>query len=353
MATTETTYRNRRAVRVEDDQLCVTVLVEGGHIAEILHKATGENPLWSPPWPSIEPSAYNRDRNPEYGGDSESKLLAGIMGHNLALDIFGPPSPEEHAAGLTVHGEASTVPWVIEAPGVGLRARARLPLSMLEVEREIRLAGGGVVRIVETVTNLTAMDRPIAWTQHVTLGPPFIEHGQTRLLLPCRRAAVYPHDLGPAQALEPKAEFSWPHAPTRAGATVDLSVYPATSPTAALTGQLVNEGQATAFFLAWHPRTRLLFGYAWHRADFPWVSLWLENKSRPTPPWNGETVTWGLEFGASPWAETRRAQVDRGSLFGTPVFRWLPAAGRVSVTYTAFAREAPAMPSGFEPEPIG
>ena len=353
MTTSETTYRSRRAVRIEDDQLRVTVLVEGGHIAEILHKATGENPLWSPPWPSIEPSAYNRDRNPEYGGDSESKLLAGIMGHNLALDIFGPPSPEEHAAGLTVHGEASTVPWVIEAPGVGLRARARLPLSMLEVEREIRLAGGGVVRIVETVTNLTAMDRPIAWTQHVTLGPPFIEHGQTRLLLPCRRAAVYPHDLGPAQALEPKAEFSWPHAPTRAGGTVDLSVYPATSPTAALTGQLVNEGQATAFFLAWHPRTRLLFGCAWHRADFPWISLWQENKSRSMPPWNGETVTWGLEFGASPWAETRRAQVDRGSLFGTPVFRWLPAAGRVSVTYTAFAREAPAMPSGFEPEPFG
>lgn len=344
----ETTHRSRRAVRVEDDHLRVTILVEGGHVAEILHKATGVNPLWTPPWPSIEPSAYDRERNREYGADSESRLLAGIMGHNLALDIFGPPSTEEHAAGLTVHGEASVVSWSFEADEGGLRARAQLPLSMLDVERRIRLAGGGVLRIQETVTNLTAMDRPIAWTEHVTLGPPFVEHGRTRLRLPCRRAAVYPHDLGPAQVLEPGTQFVWPHGPTRSGGTVDLGVYPESSPTAAVTAQLVDEERTTAFFLAWHPGTRLLFGYSWPRADFPWIALWQENRSRRQPPWNGETVTWGIEFGASPWAEPRRARVDRASLFNTPVQRWLPAFGRVSVSYSAFAREASAMPSGDE-----
>ena len=51
---------------------------------------------------SIEPSTYDRARHPEYGSDAESKLLAGIMGHNLCIDMFGGPSEEEAAAGMTV-----------------------------------------------------------------------------------------------------------------------------------------------------------------------------------------------------------------------------------------------------------
>src|SRR6478672_4406560 len=110
----ETSYRNRRAVRIEDDRLRVTLTIEGGHIAEILDKATGVNPLWTPPWPSIEPSAYSADRHPEYGGNAESRLLSGILGHNLCLDIFGPPSEEEFAAGIGVHGEASVAQYRVE-----------------------------------------------------------------------------------------------------------------------------------------------------------------------------------------------------------------------------------------------
>src|SRR6266478_5017381 len=94
----EETYRGRRAHSIETADLRVTVLVEGGHIAEIADKSSGVNPLWTPPWPSIEPSTYDRARHPEYGADAEAKLLAGIMGHNLCLDIFGEPSEEEAAA---------------------------------------------------------------------------------------------------------------------------------------------------------------------------------------------------------------------------------------------------------------
>ena len=34
-------------------------------------------------------------------------------------------------------------------------------------------------KIVETVRNTSVYDRPSAWTQHVTLGPPFLEKGAT------------------------------------------------------------------------------------------------------------------------------------------------------------------------------
>lgn len=89
-----TTYRERKAAQIENDQLRVTVLVEGGHLAEIFHKATGINPLWTPPWRSIEPSSF-RPENRDYGADSESKLLAGIMGHNVCIDLFGGLRPRK------------------------------------------------------------------------------------------------------------------------------------------------------------------------------------------------------------------------------------------------------------------
>src|ERR1700680_3318721 len=111
----EDTYRGRRAQRIETADLCVTVLVEGCQIAGIADKRTGVNPLWTPPWPSIEPSTYDRARHPEYGADAESKLLAGIMGHNLCLDLFGGPSDAEAAAGLTVHGEGAVARYEINA----------------------------------------------------------------------------------------------------------------------------------------------------------------------------------------------------------------------------------------------
>ncbi len=44
------TYHGRRAKSIENDTIRVTVLREGGHIAEILHKPSGINPLWTPPW---------------------------------------------------------------------------------------------------------------------------------------------------------------------------------------------------------------------------------------------------------------------------------------------------------------
>src|SRR5580692_8320247 len=105
------TYAGRRSTSIENEYLRVTVLLEGGHIAAILDRETGINPLWTPPWPSIEPSQFD-------GTGADGRLLAGIMGHNLCLDIFGGPSAEEAAAGLTVHGEASINRYhIVESSG--------------------------------------------------------------------------------------------------------------------------------------------------------------------------------------------------------------------------------------------
>ena len=39
----------------------------------------------------------------------------------------------------------------------------------------------GSVRVKESVENLSGVDRPVGWTEHVTLGPPFLREGCDRV----------------------------------------------------------------------------------------------------------------------------------------------------------------------------
>jgi len=337
------TYRGRRAVFFENEQLRVTILVEGGHVAEVLDKRSGINPLWTPHWDSIEPSTFDASRHASYGGPADGALLAGIMGHNLCLDIFGGPSPEEAAAGLTAHGEASIVQYSIEANGSVVIARADLPQAGLSVMRRLELRRS-TVEITETVMNLTACDRPVGWTQHVTLGPPFLKNGVTEFRASATRSKVFEGTFGPADHLVPGATFDWPDAPLAHGGTVDLRRYTDAPSSSAYTSHLMDHSRAEAFFVAFDPETQLAFGYQWRRADFPWMGIWEENRSRPASPWNGREITRGLEFGVSPFPETRREMIERGQLFDTPTFRWIPARSQVTAEYRIVVLQATRVP---------
>jgi hypothetical protein len=339
------TYRNRRAVQLENDTLRVTVLVGGGHIAELFHKPTGVNPLWAPPWPSIEPSTYDPAKHPEYGLNAESKLLAGIMGHNLCMDIFGGPSEDEAAAGMTVHGEAPVATYDMSVTGGTLTARATFPQAQLRFARRISFAAPTVVQIEEEVENLTALDSPIAWTQHVTLGPPFVVPGATQFRASATNSKVIEADFtGGKGYMKTAAEFHWPHVPRSAGGTTDLRTYVDLSVSGGFTTHLMDPSKEEAFFLAWSPQSKVLVGYAWRREDFPWLGIWEENHCRTFPPWNGQTITRGMEFGVSPMPESRRQMIERGKLFGVPGYRWIPARKTVRVKYRAFVTTADAIP---------
>ena len=108
-----TQFHGRRAASIENADLRVTVLACGGHIAEIFDKKSGINPLWVPPWPSVEPAG---EIGSAYGEGTDARLLAGIMGHNVCLDLFGGPSDEEFAAGTLTEagGEAAIIQPVDE-----------------------------------------------------------------------------------------------------------------------------------------------------------------------------------------------------------------------------------------------
>jgi len=328
-----TTFNKRKAVQIENGLTRVTVTEEGGHIAEILNKATGVNPLWTPPWPSIEPSTWSEATHPEYGPWPEAKLLSGIMGHNLCVDVFGMPSATEQAAGVCIHGEAGIVPWQLEACPGGLTGRCVLPLSRLAVERVITLDGARV-NIKETVENLDAYDRPIAWTQHVTLGPPFLDRGRTEFYANGNYAGSLPGGTDAESGTireKPGHELR--------------ETLPAEEGTGGFRSFMMEKEQERSFFIAWSPALETAISYSWKRSDFPWIGIWEENNYRDFMPWNLRTLSRGLEFSASAFAETRREMIERGKLFDTPTCRWIPAKTKVTVEYYAETAKAKNMPA--------
>ena len=293
-------YLGRRAYQWENQDLRVTVVAEGGHIAEIFHKGKGINPLWTPPWPTIDPSTYSAAKHPEYGTGPEAKLLSGILGHNWCVDFFGPPSEEEAKAGYGVHGEASIVPYDEEL-------RAHLPLSQLNVQRRMEL-DGNKIRFTEDVENLLPFDRHIAWQEHVTLGPPFLERGVTKLEAPILRSAKLN-----------EGEFEWKD-----------RTYPSSLMSADYHAHLLTKGEVKVT----NPKLGLSIGYEWNLQDFPWLGIWEENHERKYAPWNGRTMTWGIEFGASPYPEYRFRRATRGLLWAAPTAVWLPAKSKRTIQYT-------------------
>jgi hypothetical protein len=339
-------FQNREALQLETKALRVTVLRGGGHIAEILHKKAGINPLWIPPWSSIEPSQYDAMLHPQYGLNVDAKLLSGIMGHSLCLDIFGPPSDEELSHGIGVHGEASVATYDGDVGDGQLCLSSVLPHSMLRITRVIRIDDDDLhVRIRESVDNLSAVDRPIAWTQHVSLGPPFLEAGATQLMIRAERSRVFESEGFDSGGLVRGADFDWPYAPRHQSDIADLRVFAGDARSSSFTTHLMDSSSNQASFTVYSPSTRIFFGYEWERRDFPWLGIWEENKSRKNHPWNRETVACGLEFGVSPFPEGRQKMIQRETLFGAAVFRWLRGLERVSVEYSAFIGEAQGFPN--------
>ena len=339
----KTIFKGREAVTIENENLRVTALVEGGHIAEVLEKSSGVSPLWVPHWDSIEPSLYTPEQHPQFGSGPDAKLLAGIMGHNLCLDLFGGPSTEEAALGYTAHGEGSVVGYEIGESHDGFEMRAILPLAQISFSRALQLQGN-FVRIRETVESLAAFDRPIAWTQHVTLSPPFLDPATTIFRASMTRSIVASFDPGFDAYLKRDAEFDWPNAPRTDGGISDLGQMQPAAPASGYTTHLADPMREDAYFIAYSPQYQLAFGCTWKRKDFPWMGIWEENCSRQQAPWNGCCIARGMEFGVSPFPESRRDMVDRRRLFAVPSYRWLPARSRQEVEYWICSQHSTSVP---------
>ncbi len=352
-----TSWQGRNAFCLGNELVRLTTLTGGGHIAEFrFAEDTGLptlNPLWVPPWQTIEPYNYReKAQASRYGGLTEGKLLSGIVGHNICLDYFGSPSPEEAKEGLSQHGEAPSAKWHKTMLHVGDRQIAltlgvRLPVARLTFTRQIKLRRDeSVVYFQETVQNERKADHFFHWTQHVTLGPPFLSNRDSLVALPGTKGITFPHGYDEGRALLPPGSlFRWPEAPTLSGEPIDLTRPFARRGLGFVASVLLDPRREVGFIAGVNPRRHLLIAYCFNRRDFPWVAVWEENRAIAAPPWNRRTQARGLEFSTSPIPIPRREAFALGTLFGAPTFSYVPARGRKTVNYLAFIAQ---VPSSFE-----
>jgi hypothetical protein len=325
----------------------VSLLEGGGHICELnLKGCDGVNPLWRPPWKTIDPQRYDAAKHSRtYGPLLDGRLLAGIAGHNLCFDYFGPPSKEELAAGHSTHGEAPSVKWKFNnasgASTTTLRASALLPEAQIRLVRQMSLeVRDPVVYCEESALNLSTFDRPISWNEHVTFGPPFVEPDVTVFDMCATRAKTCPPSYSTRPLVKTDATFTWPNAPLKRGGRLNLRTVPNIN-FEHYTAQLIDPKRKLGFISACNPRAGLLVIYVFRRMDFPWVGSWMERFHQAHAPWSGQTFCRGMEFSTTAFSIPRRETVEQNRLFGELVYRWLTAKSEVKVRYMILLFQVP------------
>lgn len=348
-----TVWRGRKAYLLKNDSIQLVTLTGGGHVAEFRFVDDSLfphlNPMWVPPWKTIEPFNYREKQHSRtYGPLLEGKLLSGIAGHNICLDYFGPPTQAETRQGLSQHGEAPMSRWRktesrTRGRKTSLTLSTHLPAAGLSFSRKLQLVQGSpAVYFTETVVNENRKDHFFHWVQHVTLGPPFLSARDSRVALPGGKAITFPHAYNEKNSLlATNRRFRWPMAPTLRGGTVDLTRTLLRPGTGLVAGVLLDPRSKLGFVAALNLRHHLLIAYCFNRNDFPWVAVWEENQAIEGPPWKKRTQTRGLEFGTTALPVQRHENASMGTLYDVPTYTSVPARGRKTVRYLAFLAKLP------------
>jgi hypothetical protein len=265
------------------------------------------------------------------------------LGHFVCVDGFGGTSAEERRAGLPSHGEANRVPWEVVSQGrqgntLTVAFSANLPLVHEILRRTVRLVDGeNVIYVDSEIESLLAFDRPINWGEHATIGPPFLELGRTSVEMSARRAMTRSHESQsaiPPHRLASFKEFAWPMAPGLDGRAIDVRPAPAMAPVGDHTTSLMDPARRLVFVTAFNAARRLLVGYVFRRAEYPWTQLWEHY------PANGRLAR-GMEFAVQPFDMPRRDVIQQNTLLGAPTYRWLPARSRLSSSFLMFYTRTP------------
>lgn len=339
-------WKGREALELSNGRMRVVVLRGGGHISEIRvldQDRPSVNLLWEAPWETADPQTRAAGRLGQlYGKMPAGPFLAGFTGHALCLDRFGPPSEQEAASGLPLHGEASVRMWDLGTSSGGSLAEAQLPLTKLHIERWMRFAPSSPVLLVEErVRNQGSTPRQVHWVQHVTLGAPLLSPGNCYVDATVDCCKVSPFGYEGREAILKGAEFSWPWAPATDGGSLDMRIPFQQEGRGILAAARVSAGVPIASIVAMNAELALALVYSFRREDFPWVAVWEENCARPDPPWGGTARVRGMEFGTTPWPLGQDVLDAMGDLFDTPAARFLAAGETRAVRYSVCATSVP------------
>jgi hypothetical protein len=302
------------AERLEDAELRVTILPEkGADIVELVHKASGIDPLFKAPWGLQPPGSPPREGsgNLEFLWNYEGGWQELFPNVNAAAVYRGETIP--------FHGEVATLPWNVEWLGDGvLHCSVRCRQTPFRLERLMRLEKGALV-LEETVTNKSAEPAHFVWGHHCVVGPPFLEEG-CRLHTPARIIETIPEVWEDTARLEPAQREPWPRARLRSGGTVDLSVVP--GPDTGSHDDVYLRELEDGWAVVENPRIGLAFRLDWDPEVFRSLISW--------QPYGGaleKPLVGSYALGVEPWvtrlnleqavAAGEAIELDGGASFGT------------------------------------
>jgi hypothetical protein len=345
-------WRGRRALGLSNGVLELVLLEGGGHIASLNFAPGGKSPsvnvLWEAPWKSVEPgSLSDSELKKRYGPDGAGRFLASFTGHALCLDYFGPPSAAQSERGLPLHGEAACLNWKTagasdQALDPAVKCTVRLPVAGLTFTREIAIPGDQSVAIFqETIRNDRPDGRSFHWVQHATFGPPFLNHGCSRIFVAGQRAITWPHGYEGKSLLKSGEAFTWPLAPREKRGTADISTPFRERGKGFVASVLLDESRAMNYVAVLNWGLGMIAGYCFRGEDFPWVAVWEENCCRTQSPWSGRTQVRGMEFGTTPMPIGKDAMFRTNEVLGKTGWTQIAGKGVRTTRYAAFLAVVP------------
>lgn len=319
-----------RAVVIGNDKLELSVALKGGSMIRLSLQGDAER---------LSPFG-----NPErFSGLTEQQQAQAMLGHFVCVDGFGPPSAEERAAGLPMHGEAHVRPWEIvsaakSAGATEVTFTVDLPLVHEMLTRTIRLVDGESVVYVDSILeNGLAFDRPVNWGEHLTLGAPFLEPLNTVVDMSgsWAKSREYPSEQARIRRLAPGREFRWPSGPASDGKTFDLRPVPADPKSIDHTTTLMDRARSLVFVTGLNIARGYLVGLIFRREEFPWVQTYEGYRTSPG-------IIRALEPATQPFDVPRREAIQLNSMFDTPTYLWLPAKAKIARRFLLFYCRTPA-----------
>jgi len=256
------------------------------------------------------------------------------MGHFICFDRWGQPSEKEQANGMPFHGEAPHIEWAVTAEPVvedgvaTARMRCALPIGGLELTRTLSLSPKApVLTVTEEITNLNKLGRLYNIVQHPSIAPPFLD---ASTLVDCNARRGYLQESSWPTPEEPV--IYWPEIAYK-GRLVDLRRL-AGDHNPGVTSFVFDDDVEIGWVTAASPSKELLIGYIWDVDEYPWLNIWRNSQ-------NGEPFARGLEFGTTGLHQPFGRMVEKGSMFGRPLFEYIDAGQTITKSYVAFLAKVP------------
>ena len=325
---TATSWRELPAWQIDGAELTCIVTARGGHLV-CLREAPGPGPslnaLWAPSWPTSCDVA-SAEAAGTWGSGPEAALLCGIAGSNLCLDRFGGAGAAyAGAAARPLHGEVGVTEFARCAAAASAAAdlvvSADLPAAGLRVTRSFTLRGRTLV-LSTSAQRLGGgsgggESQYVEWCEHTTLGGAFLDGVEITasvdavMAMPADGADVAP-------------------AATDAAALAAALAFPAADapPASAIASCRLTDGS----WCAANARLGFALSARFSAADFPWLCLWTEHRSRTHAPWAGVQRARGMEMSTKPFPEGEPPPSRARELLGKPAAMFLPPAGAVTKT---------------------